>query len=178
MGDDPTFAGAMLALASAAIGATAAIAGHFVADWIKKRRTRSGVASAFHAEISVLSDLTIQHGTVERWRKIADELERDERDSFPKIYAPDPTFGPVFDAHVGDIGLLSRDDSARIIDFYHRLYGIRFTLKSICSTDWTTVPNGHHAAAAQIRHGIGLWETCAAEKGALLASLLKTAKRA
>lgn len=169
-----TFSQTILA---AAVGAAGAIGAGIVSEWVKRSQAKAAVAGAFYGEITALSSITDDEDTVALWEQIADQFERGELKRFPPMYAPEPSFGPVFESHVQNIGLLSRADAEGVLRFYHTLYGIRFLLRNLTAGAWISLPNGPQIVAQQIRRGVERWRRCAADNVALLSSLRHLAER-
>lgn len=88
---------------STVIGGFLAIAGGGFVQWLSWQKERKSVAAAFAAEVQGILDLF-------DWRRIIEKLPEGWK------FAVEPNF-PIFESHIGKIGLLPTDLAAKITVF-------------------------------------------------------------
>jgi hypothetical protein len=102
---------------STVVGGLLAIAGGAFASWLSWKRERKSVAAAFAAEVQGILDIYDWRHTIERipqgWK-----------------FSVEPNF-PVFESHVGKIGLLPTDLAAKVTVFYNYAAGVFMDFKAI-----------------------------------------------
>jgi hypothetical protein len=166
-------AGWVVAFLVAAVG----IFGAFLTERYKAHRAMRACAAVLHAEISALSEITTSNNTIANFEQIAVALEAGHLIAFPKIYVPDPDYGPVFKGMIDNLGFLSCADAEDVIRFYNYLIGIRTMLRSLVNGAWDTDPHTSAVMASQIRIGLKFWHECEQINMRLLPSLRERAQR-
>jgi hypothetical protein len=93
------------------IGAVGAIAGGAFGSWFTWQKERQSVAAALAGEVQAIIDVI-------DWRQIVELIPHGYK--FPVDAHP----FPVFEAHIGNIGLLPADLSAKVATYYAHARGI------------------------------------------------------
>lgn len=166
------FMGWVVSLAVAVV----AVAGGILNEWYKHHRSRLGVAAVIRAEIEAICQVTVAAGTVQRFEQIAAAIEANQAVTFPKVYTPEPSYGPIYEHHVERFGLLSSSDAERIVRFYNYLIGIRTITRNLTNGAYDGLPNSQSIVAAQIRVGLGFWHECEQIIPSLVLSLERVTK--
>lgn len=107
-----------------AIGALAAIGGGAFGSWFTWQKERQSVAAAFAAEVQGILSLY-------EWRYIIERIPQGWK------FSVEPNF-PVFESHIGKIGLLPTNLAAEVTVFYNYAAGIFLDFRTICKDEVPT----------------------------------------